>query len=56
MAPPLVAAAAGAAVLSGIIGYKGNMASAKAAKQVGEYNAKVAENEAILLQRKKTQE
>jgi len=32
------------------------MASAKAAEQVGEYNAKVAENEAILLQRKKTQE
>jgi hypothetical protein len=49
----MAAAAAGAA---GIVGYKGNMASAKAARQVGEYNAKVAEAEAVLLQRKKTQE
>ena len=56
MAPPLVLAAAGASALSGFIGYKGNMASAKAARQVGEYNAKVAEAEAVLLQRKKTQE
>lgn len=56
MAPPLVLAAAGAAALSGLIGFKGNKASAAAAKQVGEYNAKTAENEAILLQRKKTQE
>ena len=56
MVATAVAIAAGAAALSGAIGYKGNMASAKAAEQVGEYNAKVAENEAILLQRKKTQE
>ena len=56
MAPPLVLAAAGASALSGFIGYKGNMASAKAARQVGECNAKVAEAEAVLLQRKKTQE
>jgi len=48
MADPVLAAAAG---VSGLLGYKGNMASAKAARQVGEYNAKVAENEQILLQR-----
>ena len=47
MSPVLVAAAATGAVL----GYKGNMASAKAARQVGEYNAKVAENEQVLIQR-----
>ena len=38
-------------MLDAILGYKGNMASAKAARQVGEYNAKVAENEKILVQR-----
>jgi len=48
MADPVLAAAAG---VSGILGFKGNMASAKAARQVGEYNAVVAENEKILLQR-----
>ena len=48
MADPVLAAAAG---VSGILGYKGNMASAKAARQVGEYNAVVAENEKVLLQR-----
>ena len=47
MSPVLAAAAATGAVL----GYKGNMASSKAAKQVGEYNAKVAENEQVLIQR-----
>ena len=47
MSPVLAAAAATGAVL----GYKGNMASAKAARQVGEYNAKVAENEQVLIQR-----
>tara|TARA_S200002703_G_scaffold159992_1_gene175920 strand:+ start:45 stop:500 length:456 start_codon:yes stop_codon:yes gene_type:complete len=54
MDPVTIAAVAAGA--SGFIGYKGNMASAKAARQVGEYNAKVAEAEAVLLQRKKTQE
>jgi hypothetical protein len=48
MADPVLAAAAG---VSGVLGYKGNMASAKAARQVGEYNAVVAENEKVLLQR-----
>ena len=42
---------AGGAIVSGVLGYKGNMASAKAARQVGEYNAVVAENEKVLLQR-----
>ena len=37
--------------ISAILGYKGNMASAKAARQMGEYNAKVAENERVLVQR-----
>jgi len=49
----IAAAAAGGA---GLVGFKGSMASAKAAQQVGEYNTKVAEAEAKLLQRKKTQE
>lgn len=50
------AVAAGASVVSGVMGYKGNMAAAKNAKAVGEYNAKVAENEAILLARQKRDE
>tara|TARA_R100001460_G_C3532678_1_gene173695 strand:- start:277 stop:774 length:498 start_codon:yes stop_codon:yes gene_type:complete len=45
--------AGGASVLSGIMGYKGNMAAAKNAKAVGEYNAALAENEAVLLARAK---
>jgi len=48
MSDSVLAAAAG---VSGLLGYKGNMASAKAARQVGEYNAVVAENEKVLLQR-----
>lgn len=48
--------AAGASALGGIMGYKGNMAAAKSARQVAEYNAKVAENEAILLARAKRDE
>lgn len=52
----MIEIAAAAAAGAGLVGYKGNMASAKAAKQIGEYNAKVAEAEAKLLQRKKTQE
>jgi hypothetical protein len=47
------AIAGGSSIVSGIMGYKGNMAAAKSAKAVGEYNAKVAENEAILLARQK---
>lgn len=43
--------AAGASALGGLMGYKGNMAAAQSAQAVGEYNAVVAENEAILLAR-----
>lgn len=46
-------AAAGASVVGGIMGYKGNMAAAKNAKAVADYNAEVAENEAVLLARQK---
>jgi len=48
--------AAGASVVSGIMGFKGNMAAAKNAEAVGEYNARLAENEAIVLQRAKVDE
>lgn len=43
--------AAGLSAASGVAGYKGNQAAAKAAQQTAEYNAKVAENEAILARR-----
>ena len=51
-----MAVAAGASAISGMMGYKGNMASAKAARQVGEYNAILAEQERDLLVRQKTQQ
>lgn len=51
-----VTIAAGASAASGFLGYKGNQAAAKAARQTAEYNAKVAENEAILLERAKVDE
>ena len=38
------------------MGFKGNQAAAKAAKQTAEYNAKVMENEAILQARQKVDE
>ena len=47
------AVAQGASVAAGVMGYKGNMAAAKNAKAVAEYNAQVAENEAVLLARQK---
>jgi len=50
------AVAAGAAAAGGLLGYKGNQAAAKAARQTAEFNAQVAENEAVLLQRRKTSE
>jgi len=50
------AIAAGASVVSGMMGYKGNMAAAKNAQAVADYNAEVAENEAVLLARKKRDE
>ena len=48
--------AAGASAASAFLGFKGNQASARAAQQTAEYNAKVRENEAVLLQRAKTAE
>jgi len=42
---------AGASVAQGIMGFKGNMAAARQAAAVGEYQAQVAENELILTQR-----
>ena len=50
------AVAAGASVVGGIMGFKGNRAAAKNAEAVAEYNARVAENEKILLQRAKVAE
>jgi len=41
----------GAQVLSGVMGFKGNRAAAKAAEQAAEYNAQIEENEAVLLAR-----
>lgn len=55
MVAPLMLAAGGAA-LGGVMGYKGNMAQARQAQQVAEYNARVAENEAILAARVKVDE
>ena len=52
MSPTVIAAAA--VGTSGFLSYKGNMAAAKAARQTAEYNAQVQENEAILLQRART--
>ena len=52
----LTALAVGGQVLGGIMGSKGNQAAARAAQQVAEFNAQVAENEAILLQRQKREE
>ena len=48
--------AAGASALAGIMGYKGNMAAAKSAQAVADYNAVLAENEAVLLARAKRDE
>ena len=52
MSPVAIAAAATAA--SGFLQFKGAKAQAKAIERTADYNAKVAENEAILLQRART--
>ena len=49
---PVTAAVVGSAVL----GFKGNMQSSRAARQVGDYNAKMAENERVLLLQRKAAE
>ena len=46
MANPIVA---GATMLGGVMSFKGLQAQAKQAQQIAEYNAKVAENEKIVL-------
>jgi len=46
----------GAAIAGGVLGFKGQKAAGKAAAQAAEYNAQVAENEAILLARQKREE
>tara|TARA_R110000803_G_scaffold57475_3_gene115409 strand:- start:783 stop:1241 length:459 start_codon:yes stop_codon:yes gene_type:complete len=51
-----VAIAAGASAVSGMMGYKGNMASAKSMRQTAEFNAGLAENESVLLARAKRDE
>lgn len=43
-------------MIGAVLGYKGNQAAAKAARQTAEFNAQVAENEAVLLQRRKVDE
>lgn len=43
-------------MIGAFLGYKGNQAAAKAARQTAEFNAQVAENEAIVLQRRKIDE
>lgn len=48
--------AAGASALGGVMSFKGNRAAARSAQQIAEYNAQLAENEAVLLQRAKTQQ
>ena len=53
---PMTAMAIGGQALGGVMGAKGANAAGKAARQVAEYNAQIAENEAILLQREKTAE
>ncbi|QDP62515.1 MAG: hypothetical protein Unbinned5079contig1000_42 [Prokaryotic dsDNA virus sp.] len=51
-----VTIAAGASAVSGMMGYKGNMASAKSMQQTAEFNAGLAENESVLLARAKRDE
>lgn len=51
-----VTMAAVAAGGSAVVGFKGNQQAAKAAKQTADYNAKLAENEAIILARRKVEE
>ena len=51
-----VTIAAGAAAAGSFLGFKGNQAAAKAARQTAEYNAQVTENEAVLQQRARVRE
>jgi len=48
--------AAGASMLQGVVGYKGNRQAARYAQQVAERDAEIARNEAVLLARAKRDE
>mgnify|MGYP003658230053 FL=1 len=48
--------AQGGSILGGVLGFKGNQAAAKQAKATAEFNAQVAENEAVVLRRRKLDE
>lgn len=52
----LTTIAAGASAVGSFLGFKGNQAAAKAARQTAEYNAQVIENEAILKERARVRE
>jgi len=51
-----MAIAAGASAVAGIVGFKGNKQAARIARQTGEYNAQLAENELVMLQRRRVQQ
>ena len=53
---PITAAIVGSQALGGIMSFKGQSSAARVTRQVSEYNAKIAENEAILLARAKRSE
>tara|TARA_R100001440_G_scaffold58_1_gene125 strand:- start:7450 stop:7917 length:468 start_codon:yes stop_codon:yes gene_type:complete len=53
---PITAAILGSQVAGSVVSFKGTRAAAKSARQVAEYNAQVAENEAVLLARAKVDE
>jgi hypothetical protein len=53
---PVTAAIVGSQAIGSIISFKGTKAAARSARQVAEYNAQVAENEAVLLSRAKRDE
>ena len=48
--------AQGGSLLGGFLGFKGNQAAAKQARATAEFNAQVAENEAVILRRRKVDE
>jgi len=54
MEPGTIAAAA--SVAQGVLGFKGNRAMAKQARQIGEYQAQVEENNLVLTQRARAQQ
>lgn len=50
---PFTAIAVGSQVASGVAGFKGNRAAARAARQQAEYNYQLTQNERVLLARQK---